>query len=760
MIGEILGYGPLGESELLDRLALRQQPTWLFLDDFCHRPAKELDACLDRLLSVRNPAVQWWLSCRRRPACNLSRLLLKGDLHHVDGAALAFTVEEISQLLLSNGYSATQDAARQLHQRTAGWCAGVCMALLAGNGASPAAASAHSDLLSTYLEYELFALMPDGLAEIWRDLAHLERFNEDLCDHLFGPGEGVAALRDLRALGAFIEPNPQRPGWWRVSPALSQPALPSNRARSLLLSACRWFMSAGDWQAAVNHAMQAGQTEVVVSLLQEHCSAAQLLRGRNIALLLSIKERLPPELQLATPELIALSVASQLIVGRLYEAQESFRQLQAFLPQPDSYRQRRLLARCQLFQGALELLLHSNPEACRRHVEEAIEHLTSSDWETKLYGESLMTQAAMLMGDLERAQVLNREALKLARVQNSSLFEIYLELDQARLLETSGELERAESSLAKAHRMLLDTEQQTILLGRLAIFRGALALRMGREEEARALYQNGVAEAQKYNDRYVLEAHLGLAMLDAGQGNFTCAQDHLREAERKMQQNHIPEELYRFALCISASSLYIQQGDTKAARKYLNELMRNLDASPAVPDAESMWQAQYLLGLAELYEGQAKQALLRMTNLLEQARTSDRRLHLVEALLGMAECHAFSGDQARATKYLEDGLALGKSLSLIQPLRALRQRQSGTLRWFDGDSALGQATASIEKSLTRRELEVLQLIAHGCSNRQIALRLNISLHTVKTHLRRIHSKLDVERRTHAVAQARSLGLIS
>jgi ATP/maltotriose-dependent transcriptional regulator MalT len=60
--------------------------------------------------------------------------------------------------------------------------------------------------------------------------------------------------------------------------------------------------------------------------------------------------------------------------------------------------------------------------------------------------------------------------------------------------------------------------------------------------------------------------------------------------------------------------------------------------------------------------------------------------------------------------------------------------------------------------LSRRELEVLALIAQGNSNQQIAEQLYISLHTVKTHARRIHGKLGVARRTQAVAKAKLLRL--
>jgi LuxR family maltose regulon positive regulatory protein len=61
--------------------------------------------------------------------------------------------------------------------------------------------------------------------------------------------------------------------------------------------------------------------------------------------------------------------------------------------------------------------------------------------------------------------------------------------------------------------------------------------------------------------------------------------------------------------------------------------------------------------------------------------------------------------------------------------------------------------------LTKRELEILELIADGLSNREIADRLIISVGTVKVHARNIYGKLQVSRRTEAIARARHLGLL-
>jgi NarL family two-component system response regulator LiaR len=69
------------------------------------------------------------------------------------------------------------------------------------------------------------------------------------------------------------------------------------------------------------------------------------------------------------------------------------------------------------------------------------------------------------------------------------------------------------------------------------------------------------------------------------------------------------------------------------------------------------------------------------------------------------------------------------------------------------------ANAVIELGLSKRELEVLALMAAGMSNREIAEQLFVSLNTIKTHLSNVFLKLDVQRRTQAVDKARRLSLV-
>ena len=69
-------------------------------------------------------------------------------------------------------------------------------------------------------------------------------------------------------------------------------------------------------------------------------------------------------------------------------------------------------------------------------------------------------------------------------------------------------------------------------------------------------------------------------------------------------------------------------------------------------------------------------------------------------------------------------------------------------------------TAKLEElGITKREHEILALIAEGLSNREIAEKLFVSENTVKTHSSRLFDKMDVKRRVQAVQKARDLGLI-
>jgi DNA-binding CsgD family transcriptional regulator len=70
------------------------------------------------------------------------------------------------------------------------------------------------------------------------------------------------------------------------------------------------------------------------------------------------------------------------------------------------------------------------------------------------------------------------------------------------------------------------------------------------------------------------------------------------------------------------------------------------------------------------------------------------------------------------------------------------------------------ATRGLSEPLTRRELEVLRLLARGLTNQQLAAVLGISEHTVKFHVSSVLGKLGAQSRAEAVALGYRLGLVS
>lgn len=763
-LAHALGLAAHDEPSLLAYLARLQEPTWMFLDDYCRVPAPALDQLLDRLLAASSPALVWWLCGRRRPQCNWPRLLLDGELYEFDHQALAFDREDIQRLLGIAVGDNSSPCAERLLQHTAGWCAGVRIAWLdIQDGTAPENLSspARGSMVRDYLRHELFASLPPELAEAWRVLAHMPRFNAPLCEHLFGAGEGAAYLLALQARGCFIEPWEASADWLQVFAPLARVLREEDwdSGRSWHRRACQWFAAQEDWQAAVEQALAAREYEMAASLLQ-HFSFEQLLQRQNALLLLRLYEEQGADLMLGTPELVGLTTAALLFAGRFDQAEGCIAQLARFSPQPTAKAQRNLLARWQAQQGWLLHLQGAAGAACA-HLREALVHLEAEAWPARLICLSGLTQQALLTGELDHAQALNREALCLARAQGSLLFEALLELDHALLLELRGALHRSESLLERVSELLAEHHcLGSPLQGRIALQRGRLALRQGHESRAEQLLHEGLRECLQCHDKRVLYGFLGLATLDANRGDYGQAFARLREAERLMQQRQIPDTVYRAVLLQTSSHFWLQQGRPELAREALGRVLKHYRGPQAVqaPPAtqELIPRIEYQLLLAQVYLGDAEQPLEQLEQLWLAAR--QRGMHGLEAELRLAQAQVAYrlGLINQARLHVHQGLELLAQCNLQQPLCELRLRQPELLASLGLEA---QRLADTEGPLSARELEVLRLIAQGSSNQQIAEQLFISLHTVKTHARRIHSKLGVERRTQAVAKAQALGLM-
>jgi LuxR family maltose regulon positive regulatory protein len=184
--------------------------------------------------------------------------------------------------------------------------------------------------------------------------------------------------------------------------------------------------------------------------------------------------------------------------------------------------------------------------------------------------------------------------------------------------------------------------------------------------------------------------------------------------------------------------------------------------------------------IAQERSGEATRLLSR---LLEAAEAGEHTSRVIEILILQALAFQAGDNTAQATAVLERALNLAEPRGFVRifvdegprmarllyeafslgiaPDYARRLLAAFPVAEPEQAAPLGtQALKSdLIESLSERELDVLQLIAEGLTNPEIASRLFLALNTVKGHTRNIYGKLNVHSRTQAIARAQALGLL-
>jgi LuxR family maltose regulon positive regulatory protein len=186
-----------------------------------------------------------------------------------------------------------------------------------------------------------------------------------------------------------------------------------------------------------------------------------------------------------------------------------------------------------------------------------------------------------------------------------------------------------------------------------------------------------------------------------------------------------------------------------------------------------------VLAQVRLAQGDPAAALALLDPLLAAARPRDLQTLVIAVLALQALAYQAQGAADRAQTTLAQALALAEAEGHVRTLVDLGPALAALLRRAaerDTLSDYGQriwmafkeaeqakappspAPQPLVEPLTERELEVLQLIAAGLSNREIADALVVAVGTVKAHTASIYGKLGVHSRTRAVAEAQRLGI--
>ena len=762
------------QQDLINLLNDFPRPLWIMLDDYPREVTAPFDACLDLLIERGPESVSWWVSSRRQPAWKLPRLLLQGDLFELEAEVLALTAGELRLLLKAHRLELADDTFKQLLAGSEGWLAGVSLLLLnADEQAVRERLIAGTSLLRDYVQREVLEGQSEEICRALFALARMPRFSSQLCEHVLD-GIGNDLLDVLKTSQLFIRQTDNCGEWYRLwrPLALMLQRMPGVASPTQThLRACQWFANRGEMREAVEHALWAGQPEVAANFLQRY-GQEQLLIGDNVSHFMKWRSELPQDLFNSTTRLIVLHGWALIISARLDEVDDCLSDLAKFFPQPDARRQAQLLAQWQALRGFLARL-RGEPEA-RDYCLQALEVLSDHAWAQRVLCYQALSQQAIAESQLELAQHYNSEGMKLARLKGSVLYEAMLSIDRIQLLEITGEFERAVGVLEESLMVLRDGVGHSPIIGRLKLLRGHLLAYQGLDEPAREAFQQGRVETETCGDSYVFFGYAGLAELAARNQEFPTAYHWLREAERLAQWRHVPEARFRGILPLITGLTWLHQGQLKKARAVFIQVLELYAGHTYIAPSgfyELLPRVQRYLAVIDLLSDRGALAIDTLRELIEQNLRSQRLGLACECRFTLAEALQMDGQHDEAELELRKALGEAAKQHLVKPLYELQHRQPQWLARMlpagKGESLRDRllqferepeesAAPGDEAILSNRELTVLRLIAQGCSNQEIAEQLFISLHTVKTHARRINTKLGVARRTQAVARAKAL----
>ena len=789
-------------TALANALAALPAEVVLVLDDYHTITSLEVHRSLAALLERRPPGLHLMLAGRADPPLPLARLRAQGLVSTLRAADLRFSRDEAAAFLTGTmGLALDAEAVAALEGYTEGWPAGLQLAALwlrdhpeAAEGGL-AALAAEDRYLVEFLAEEVLQRQSPELQRFLLDTALLDRLCPELCDYVTAdarrPGDegppvilrpSAAILEELERRNLFVVPLDAGRAWYRyhnlfadtlrrqLGRQLGQAAVARLHRR-----AAGWFAAASTEDASLlaeaqRHAAAGRAYDLAADLILPRVD--QLAAAGQIGQLIAWLAALPEEALAARPAL-ALRYAWVLFLhGRQDEAARWLEIGEGGLAQaPDP--EPLTAALPEAIRAAMATTRH-DAAATLAHVARAAALLPPDEpvWSSTLaiargLAHHLRGEAREAAAALGRAAALAEHTGDRYGRMISCWHLAQVRLGQARLAEA-----------ARAFRRIAPDDDETyggyrdVGLARVAYDRDDLPA-------ARALAAAGLQalEAAAGQPRVIIFAQALLARLARAAGDPDAALAWLDAGEALARRLELAEDLA--ALAALRAELAVADGDLQAAEEWA--AAAGLD--PAAPDARR--EAELLtLARALIARGRDGEALRIAGALLAPAEAQGRGRSVVECELVRALALAASGQTPSARAAVATALAIAGPEGLARPFRdagpaiaELVESLRADPRAADPATPLARGLAALAvgrpgptlrapdpdpetpyEALSERELRVLALIAADCSNQEIASALIVSVNTVKTHIKRIYEKLQVNSRVGAVARGRELGL--
>ena len=793
----------------------QSHPSLLILDDYHVITAETIHEGLTFLLDHLPGNMHLVIATRADPPLPVARLRGRGQVTELRFTDLRFTVDEATEFLnQAMRLELSADNVAALASRTEGWIAGLQIAAASVQGRDDVPRVIHAFTGSDrnildYLVEEVLARQPDHIQAFLLQTSILDQLCGPLCDAILSdvttgqpglaapsvsaPASGREILESLDKANMFLVPLDNRREWYRyhrlfadlLSQLLNQEQ--PGRVPTLHRRASAWYeqraTSLGDDSLlipAIHHALAGHDFEQAARLI-EGIAEATLMRS-EVPTFLRWVEALPDDLVRARPSLCVYHAWALFLIGGPLQAVESHLDDLDQDASLISGKATPLRAFIAAFQGRM-----SDATQLSR---QALEQLPEDDLFLRSIATWLLGISYRADGDLFATRQAMDEAVRMSQRAGNVLVAVLVLCHSAELHMKQGQLHKAEAIYNQALELAVDRQgQQLPVASQPLMGLGELRREWNDFEAATRYLSQGIEFGRGWRESSAIDGYLSLARIKQAQGDTEGAQGAIQAAQQLARQLDATQVDDLF-VALEQARQWVAQGNLESAMGWARARRLEEDSDPAAsPEGDALVNHRLRkyehLVLARLLLAQDRpdEALALLESLLSQMQGSGRTGTVIEivmlkalalqaqgeveqALLSLGHALALAEPEGYVRLFVDEGPPMAELLSKM--LYAQREAGAAPTRG-NGREYIGKLLAAFEvpedpaqpliEPLSERELEILQLIADGLSNREIAQQIHLSLPTVKWHASNIYGKLAVRSRTQAVTKARVLGIL-
>jgi LuxR family maltose regulon positive regulatory protein len=793
-IAPTLGEGVLGALQspqppppeamltaLLNDLTTISDHLVLVLDDYHVLDAKAVDHALTFLLEHLPPQMHLVIATREDPQLPLARLRARGQLTELRAVDLRFTPSEVAAFLNQvMGLKLSAEDIAALERRTEGWIAGLQLAALSMQGQQDATGfiksftGSHHFVLD-YLVEEVLGQQSERVQTFLLRTSILDRMSGPLCDAvLLDPsGSGQATLEHLERANLFLVPLDNERRWYRYHHLFadllrqrlhqsfaSSPGDAESQVNELHIRASVWYEDHGLEIEAFHHAVAAHDVERATRLVEGKGMPLQF-RGA-VTPVLHWLESLPTTILDARPSLWVMYASALSMTGQLTGVEPKLQAAEAALQGAEPDDQTRNLVGHIAAIRALLAAAQNQVETIIAQSRRALEYLHPDNLPVRTATIWKLGIAYQRQGDRAAASRAYSEAISISQASGNIIINLWATVGLGNVQETENQLYPAAQTYRRVLQLAGDPPQPAACEAHLDLAR--ICYEWNDLDAAQQHGQQSVQLARQIeNTDRLVACEVLLARLKLAQGDAVGAAALLAEAGQSARQQNFVHRMPEVAaaqvltllhqghlaaaaqlaqaheLPISRARVHLAQGDISAALAMLEPRRRQVEAKG--------WEDERL------------KVMVLQAVALQAHGEKDKAVQLLCNALALAEPGGF------IRLFVDEGPPMAHLLSEAQALGMMPDYTGKLLAVFEAEEQKSADTSPrppaqpLLEPLSPRELEVLHLMAQGLSNQEMSERLFLALDTVKGHNRKIFGKLQVQRRTEAVARARELGLL-